>query len=77
MTEKILLNFKIHGQMSVNTNILPLVSTFDRALYVYNIEMQCYGHMTVKHLFIIHNTGLLYVDIENDYQVEAVLVILP
>jgi hypothetical protein len=43
--------------MSVKTDILLWVQTFDHELYVYNTEMQFYRHMTVNHLFIIQGTG--------------------
>ena len=42
--------------MSVKMDIWLKVQTFDYELYVYNTEMEFYGHMIAKHLFIIQGT---------------------
>jgi hypothetical protein len=55
--EKISFNVHLHGQMSVKTSKYPFLRTFDRELYVYNIEMQFYGHMSMKQLFITQAPG--------------------
>jgi hypothetical protein len=57
--EKISFILHLHGQMSVITHILLWQRTFGRELYIYNTEMQFYGHMTVNHLFIIQGTVCL------------------
>ncbi len=55
--EKISFNVHLHCQMSVKTSKYPFLRTFDRELYVYHIEMQFYGHMSLKHLFIAQAPG--------------------
>jgi hypothetical protein len=49
--EKISFNVHLHGQMSVKKSKCLFLLTFDSELYVYNTEMQFYGHMSVKHLY--------------------------
>ncbi len=58
--EKISFNVHLHSQMSIKTSKCPFLRTFDCELYVYNTEMQFYGHMSVKHLFITQAPGGLY-----------------
>jgi hypothetical protein len=52
--ENIGFNVHLHGQMSVKTSKCLFLRTFDCELYVYNTEMQFYGHMSVKHLYSHH-----------------------
>ena len=55
--EKISFNVHLHGQMSVKMSKCLFLQTFDHEFEVYNIEMQIYRQMTMKHLFIIQATG--------------------
>jgi hypothetical protein len=58
--EKISFNVHLQGQMSVKMSVkmskCPFLQTFGLKFEVYNTEMQIYGQMTVKHLFIIQAT---------------------
>ncbi len=55
--DKISFNVHLHGQMYVKTSKCLFLWTFGRKFEVYNTEMQIYGQMTVKHLFIIQATA--------------------
>ena len=63
--EKISFNVHLHSQMSVKTSKCPFLRTFDPEFEAYNIEIQIYGQMTMKHLFIIQATqvGHLWIQI--------------
>ena len=54
--EKISFNVHLHGQMSVKMSKCLFLRTFDHEFEVYNIEMQIYRQMTMKHLFVIQAT---------------------
>jgi hypothetical protein len=49
-----------HGHMSVATDIWPSLWTFGRISdqnFVYNTEIQFYGHISVNNAFITQATG--------------------
>jgi hypothetical protein len=54
--KKISFNEHLHDQMSVKNG--QILRTFGRKFEVYNTEMQFYGQLTVKHLYIKQATDL-------------------
>jgi hypothetical protein len=53
MRKIISINEHLHGQMSVKTSKRLFLQTLGCKFEGYNTEMQIYGQMTMKHLFII------------------------